>query len=432
MAFTHADQPPIDPPAALIDDRPKVGAGYIWLMVIAVFGSFMALVTPISISLSIRVAQLAPGNEEYLGYVTGAGAIAALLTTPVFGMLSDRARTRLGRRRPYLIGLTALGVIALVVLAQAPSILVLTIGWMLAQIGWGSVMTLLTASQADRLPESQRGKVAGLSGVVQQLAPVSGTVMAGAVTGNNLLLFLVPGAIGAVALMLFIAFVRESDSRHLPKPEEPFSARLLIQPYLFSPRRNPDFAWNWLGKLLFMAGVTFYSTFTAFFLAERMNVSVAEVAGIMATFGLGGIVAAMLGAMGGGFLSDKLRRRRIFVLLGGAVVAIGAVVMAISPTVPLIMFGSMLGSLGIGLFSAVDQALMLDVLPDRDTDAGRYIGIYGFANSIAQGVAPLVAPLFLAIGVTGADKNYTLLFYVAGAFTLASGLVVLTRVKSVR
>ncbi|WP_206068747.1 MFS transporter [Nonomuraea composti] len=287
-------------------------------------------------------------------------------------------------------------------------------------------------AQADRLPEEQRGKVAGLSGVVQQLASVSGTLLAGVLVGDNLLLFLVPGAVGAVAVTLFVCLVREPDNRHLAVETEPFTARDLIRPYLFSPRRDPDFAWNWLGKFLFMAGLAFSTTFTAFFLADRLDVSVEEVASTVAVLGAGGIVAAVLGAIGGGFLSDRLRRRRVFVLLGGCVFAAGAVIMALSPSVPLIMAGAILGNFGIGVFSAVDQALLLDVLPDRDTDAGRYVGIYGFSTSIAQGTAPLIAPAVLAIGATATDKNYTLLYLVSAAFTLVAGLVVLLRVRSVR
>ncbi|MEV4112707.1 MFS transporter [Nonomuraea sp. NPDC049695] len=440
MAFTHADQPPFDPPAGTgpvvgrtgEDDLPKVGASYIWLLVLAVFGSYMALVTPISISLAIKVEQLAPANEEYLGYITGAGAFTALIASPLLGMLSDRTRSRFGRRRPYIVGLTVVGSLALVVMAQASSILVLGLGWMLAQLGWGGIMGLLIASQADRLPESQRGKVSGLSGVVQQLAPVSGTMMAGGLAGNHLLLFLVPGGIGVLAMVAFACFVREPDSRDLPATTTRLTVLSLVRVYLFDPRQNPDFAWNWLGRLLFMTGLTFNTTFTAFFLADRMDVSVAEVAGIIAVFGLGGIIAASAGAIGGGFLSDKLRRRRVFVLLGGAVVAVGAVVMALSSSVPVILGCSILVSFGIGIFSAVDMALALDVLPDRDAEAGRYVGIVGFSTSLAQGVAPLIAPLILAIGASGGEKNYTLLYLIAGALTLASGLVVLLRVKSVR
>jgi MFS family permease len=106
--------------------------------------------------------------------------------------------------------------------------------------------------------------------------------------------------------------------------------------------------------------------------------------------------------------------------------------MALSSSVPVIMGCSILVSFGIGIFSAVDQALALDVLPNRDTEAGRYVGIVGFSTSLAQGVAPLIAPLILAIGASGGEKNYTLLYLIAGALTLTSGLVVLLRVKSVR
>src|SRR4051812_42040041 len=76
------------------DDLPKVGSRYIWFMVLAQFGVFVAFITPIAISLAVRVGELAPGREEYLGYVTGAGALAVMLTAPLFGTLSDRTRTR--------------------------------------------------------------------------------------------------------------------------------------------------------------------------------------------------------------------------------------------------------------------------------------------------------------------------------------------------
>ncbi|SEG92700.1 hypothetical protein SAMN04489712_1355 [Thermomonospora echinospora] len=106
--------------------------------------------------------------------------------------------------------------------------------------------------------------------------------------------------------------------------------------------------------------------------------------------------------------------------------------MALASDVPLLFAGSLACSMGIGMFAAVDQALLLDVLPERDTEAGRYTSIYNFAATIPQALAPLVAPLFLGVGVTaGEDKNYTLLYLVAAACTVLGGLIVL-RIKSVR
>ena len=106
--------------------------------------------------------------------------------------------------------------------------------------------------------------------------------------------------------------------------------------------------------------------------------------------------------------------------------------MAFAPGLELILAGSALASLGLGVFSAVDQALLLDVMPERETDAGRFVAINQFATSIPQAVAPIIAPAFLALGVVaGGDKNYTLLYIIAALFTLVGGMVVL-RVKSVR
>ncbi|ONI61088.1 MFS transporter [Leifsonia sp. ALI-44-B] len=409
----------------------KASTSYIWFQVLGQFGVFVAFITPLAISLAIRLAELAPGHEEYLGYITGSGALVVMLTAPLFGVLSDRTRTRIGRRRPFMIAGTLLGVVSLVVMALAPSVLVLGLGWILAQLGWGQVLQNLQTSMADKLSETQRGKVAGLAGFATQVAPVFGVVIAGSFSGNALLLFLLPGLVGVILVALFVLFTREPDTRGA-RFDEQLSVKTLFSKYVFNPRRHPDFSLVWLGRFLFYFGLTLNTTFTAFFFASRLGVEVADVAPIIATLGLFGIGATTLGAIGGGFLSDRVRRRRVFVLLGAVLFATGAIVMALASDIPLLYTGSLITSVGIGMFAAVDQALILDVLPEKNTNAGRYMGIISFAVSIPQAVAPFIAPLLLTIGasVTG-DKNYTLLYVIAAAFTLVGGLVVL-RIRSVR
>ena len=94
-----------------------------------------------------------------------------------------------------------------------------------------------------------------------------------------------------------------------------------------------------------------------------------------------------------------------------------------------LLVGSFLTNVGLGVFSVVDQALVLDVLPERATSAGRYNGINQFSTTVPQALAPFAAPLVLAIG--GGD-NYPILYTVAAAFALVGGLVILLRVKAVR
>ncbi|MFG6201769.1 MFS transporter [Nonomuraea sp. JJY05] len=427
MSFNSSASPPTA--AVTAGTMPKVSAGYIWLMVLAQFGVFLAFITPVAISLSIKVSQLAPGHEEYLGYITGAGAAVPVLTGPLLGTLSDRTRTRLGRRRPFIIVGMLLGIVSLLIMALAPSVVLLGLGWVLAQLGWGQALGGLMNSQADRLPEEQRGKVAGLCGFATLIAPVVGVVAAGGLAGDPLLLFLAPGAVGVVLLSLFAWLAGEPDSRDMPVPE-PLTARSLALKYVINPRRYPDFSWNWLGRFFFYFGLTLNTTFTAFFFASRLNVTVDQVAATVGVLSGIGVLATSAGALGGGFLSDKLRRRRVFVLTSGCVYALGSAMMAVSSSIPLLLAGSLVCSVGLGMFSAVDQALALDVLPERETNAGRFMGVFGFATSLPQALAPLAAPVFLAMS-TGAEKNYSLLYLVAAAFTVAGGLIVL-RIKSVR
>ncbi|WP_284763186.1 MFS transporter [Arthrobacter sp. efr-133-R2A-63] len=411
-------------------DLPKVSSTYIWLMVLAQLGVFIAFITPIAISLAVKVSQITPGQEQNLGYILGVGSLVVMLTGPMLGTLSDRTRTSLGRRRPFILAGTGLGVISLFVMATAESIPVLALGWVLAQLGWGQALAGLNSSQADRLPESQRGKVSGLVGFANQVGPVVGVVSAGSLMGNSLLLFLVPGSVGVLFCLLFVLFAREESSKALVF-EDRLSVRLIASKYLYNPRKHQDFSWNWLARFLFYFGLTLNTTFTAFFMASRLGVSLQAIAGVIATIGGIGILATTLGAIGGGFLSDKIRRRKPIVLAAAITFAAGIVVMAFAHDLPVIIAGSVLTSIGIGGFSAVDQALLLDVLPEKKTNAGRFLGITGFATSIPQAAAPLIAPLFLTIGATATEKNYTLLYLLAAGITLLGGFTVL-RIKSVR
>ncbi|MFF2485087.1 MFS transporter [Microbacterium sp. NPDC058062] len=411
--------------------RERVGAGYIWLLILATLGAYVAMVAPIGISLSLKVQQLAPANVEVLGYVIGLAAVVSTVVGPLVGMWSDRTRSRFGRRRLFALGGAVLGILALAFVAWAPTVPLLMAGWVFANVGWSTVMASLLFSQADRLPEEQRGKVAGLSGFVQMIASVLGVGIASAFIGNDFLVFLIPGFVGLILALLWFLLVKEPDSRSLPDTGKLTVGKALSN-MVFKPADHPDFAWNWLGRLFFMFGVTFATTFTTLFFASRLapDGQVSKIGGLIVILSLLGVVATAGGALLGGFLSDKLKRRRIFVLLAGLGFTAGAIVMAFGGSnATLLITGSIVTSLGLGVFSAVDQAIVLDVLPERDTEAGRYIGINSYSTSLAQAIAPILAAPLLLIGVTGADKNYGLLFLIAAACTLVGGTLVMVFVR---
>ena len=413
------------------EDRPRVSATYIWLVVLATFGTIVALVGPVGYSLSVLISRIAPQNQEFLGYVTGVGALVVVLAGPIVGVLSDRTRSRLGRRRPWIIGLTLVGVVGLLVVSVSPNVWVAVLGWAITQFGFGIAALQVTSSMGDRLPESQRGKVAGLTGVATMVASIAGVILASAFASSNLLIFLVPGLVGAVLILLFAIVIKEPDMRTAATAEK-VTARSLARGYVYNVRKYTDFSWNWLGRFLFNFGVTLSTTFTTFFLASKLNLPVDQLGGIVAISGLIGVLSTVGGAALSGFLSDRLKRRKSFILVAGILFAVGAVIAWLGPDLIVFLVGMGILQFGLGIFSAVDQALYLDVLPEQDTQAGRFVAINQFSTSIPQFAAPLIAPVFLLIGSGSASNNYGLLYMIAAGFALVGGLVILLRVKSVR
>ncbi|MCZ9880628.1 MFS transporter [Arthrobacter sp. B2a2-09] len=411
------------------EPQKKLKAGYLVLLALAYFGAAMAGLVPSAYSLTLRVQQLAPGHEEVLGFLTSIGSFAVVILNPLLGMLSDRTQSRLGRRRPYMIGGTLLGLVGLLIIAVAPTIVIVGIGWVIATVSLGMVLGAATFIQADLLPESQRGRVSGLIGLTAQIAPVVGVLLASRFTSDNLLLFMIPGVIALLFVGTFLIFTKDDYKAPVTQLQR-LTLPQIFRSYVFNPRQSPDFSWNWMGRFLFFSGLFINTTFSAFFYSQRLGIPVAAVAGVTAILGILGVGVATGGSVLSGYLSDKFRRRRLFVLIGAALFACGAGVEAFASSFPVLAVGSILMSLAMAAFFAVDQAICIESLPNRD-EAGRYFGILGFSQKIPSAIAPLIATGLVSIGATSNYKNYTLAYLIGGMLGLAGGMIVFFKVRSI-
>lgn len=417
-------------PARAAEPTELMSRSYIVWLMLASFGSSMAMMVPLAYGIALRISELAPGQEEVLGYITGSAQLTYLVLSPIIGLWSDRFRSRLGRRTPFILLGAALGVVGLLIIGLAPNIPLILVGWIIGMFGWSTTGGALQNLQADKLPEAQRGKVSALVGLMSQIAPVLGIGVAYAVSSNTLLVFLVPGLIGAVLLVAFSIFKREGSSENIAI-DTSVSVGTIFRSYGFSPRKYPDFAWNWLGRFLFFIGLYFNTTFGTFFYAQRLELPVREVAGIVATIGMLGVVAAAGGALVGGFLSDKLQRRRLFVIIAALLFVGGAVTEAFAYSIGQLIVGAILMQLAIAVFATVNQAMVFAILPNR-AEAGRYMAVVAFAQKIPSAFAPLIAPFIILLGAAGDVKNYTVLYLTGGVFALIGGLIILLKVKATR
>lgn len=414
-------------------DEPQspVSRGYIFWLMVASFGASMAMMVPLSYGIALRITELAPGREEVLGYITGTAQLVYLVVSPIVGIWSDRTRSRFGRRTPFIFLGSGIGLAGLIVIGLAPDLLIVGAGWVLGMSGWSIAGAAIQTLQADKLPEQQRGKVSALTGLMTQIAPVIGIGIAYAVSSSTLLVFVVPGLIGAVLLALLPLFKPEGSSKDIIDPTSNVTLKSIVTSYGFNVRKYPDFAWNWLGRFVFFIGLYFNTTFGTFFYAQRLDLPVREVAGVVATIGMLGVLSAAAGALLGGFLSDKLKRRRLFVMIAALLFVTGAVVEAFAWSLPQLIVGAVIMQMAIAVFATVDQAIIFAIIPERD-QAGRYMAVIAFAQKIPSAVAPLLASVVITLGAVGAEKNYTILYLTGAVFALIGGLLILLKVKAVR
>ena len=408
-----------------------VGPGSVALLVLATFGGAMALIVPMAFSLAFRLNALAPGREELLGYTIGIGSVFSVLASPLTGILSDRTRSRWGRRRPFTLGGTILGLAATPLMAFAADPFTLTAGWVLSTVGWGTAVGSIGNYQADCLPLHQRGKVSALTGLTMQVSPVAGILLIGLVSKDAFLVLAIPSLVGAVCVGCFIVFGREADSSRTVFPE-PLSLVRFLKSFGFNPRKERDFAWTWLGRFVFFFGLSLTTSFSTFFYAQRLGIEVSMVASALAVISAASVLSAVLGTLGAGWLSDHWGRRRPFLMAATVLFALGASVSAFAGDLTSLVAGTLLSSLGIAIFSAVGQALVLDVLPHRETQAGRFMAITGFSQKLPGALAPFAATVLLSLATVGGEKNYTLLYLSSAVLALAGGFITVLAVRSVR
>lgn len=415
------------PPPALREPTVRVAPRWIALLSVANLGVWMAFFTPIQVLLPQQVEAIAPASKEaMLGWVTGVGALAAVVANPVAGALSDRTAARRGgrlsgRRHPWTLGGALLGALALVALSAQDTIVGVAVAWVAAQVCFNAMLASLTAAVPDRVPVAQRGAVSGWVGAPQVLGVVAGVVLVTVlVTGGLTARY---GAVALAAVALALPFVLATPDDPLPRGH--LARRRsggLLRGLWVDPRRHPDFGWAWLTRFLVQLGNALGTLYLLYFLTDAVRVPDPE-GGLLVLILVytGALVATTVAA---GARSDRSGRRKSFVIVSGVVMAVAAGILAAWPTWPAAVAAAAILGAGYGAYVAVDAALITQVLPAA-RDRAKDLGVVNIANSAPQALAPaLAAPIVAALG------GYPVLYGVTAAVTLL-GSVLVIKIRSV-
>jgi MFS family permease len=401
---------------ALAEPTRRVSGGFLTTLTVANVGILITFFTPLQ-NLLPRYAELVAGpdgKETALAWISGAGAVAAIVINPVAGALSDRTTSGLGRRRPWIIAGTLFGAAMLVLLTFQDSVLGLAVVWALILSGSNAAFAGVTAYVPDQVPVRQRGLVSGLIGMAQVFGVVLGLALVSyLVTDLRLGAYLV----GALLVLLPLPLVLTVPDARLPAGHAPaFRLGEFVRAFWLSPREYPDFAWAWITRFLMWLGTSMATLYLLYYLKDAIGHPEPEKGQTILTalYGLGTLLTAVVG----GRLSDRSGKRKVYVLWASLVMAGAALVLAFVPTFGAAAFAALVLGLGYGVYLAVDQALITQVLPAA-ADRARHLGVINIANAAPQVLAPVVAaPIVTGLG------GYPVLYSAVAVVTALAGILV--------
>jgi MFS family permease len=427
MSASETVRPTPEAPLTQAISTIAVSKKYLSGLGLAQFGLFIALLSPVYVSLQLKAQELDPSNPAtIIGSVLPIGALGALIANPLAGSLSDRTRTRWGRRRPWMIIGMVVFIAGLAIVAYAPTAFVMGIGWLISQLAANAAFSALTASFADNVPQLQRGRASSVIALAQNVAVLFGTYLAVLFAFNLPVLFIAPGIL-AIVLVLVYSFLCRDD---LPTvPIKKFTFLNIIGSFWTNPVKNPDFAFAWWSRFLIIFATFMFTTYRLFYMQDVIGLGTASATAAVAFGVLLYTVALLVSSSLSGYFSDRLGRRKIFVGGSTALFAVGLIVLAHSHTVGHFYVAEIIMGFAYGIYSAIDTALVVDVLPNADKP-GKDLGVINIANALPQSLAPAFAAILLGVG-SATHQNYTLMLWGAGIAAVLGALAIIP-VKKVR
>ncbi|MBP8854899.1 MAG: MFS transporter [Oscillospiraceae bacterium] len=372
-------------------------------------------------------------GDFWAGWVMAADNVLALFMLPLFGALSDKTRSRFGRRMPFIVGGTILACTAMLVLPFADAIVSLPLFF----VGLGVVLFAMStyrspavALMPDVTMKPLRSKA---NAVINLMGAIGGIIMLGAIpllvskTGkpNYFPLYLFTIAIMAVCVLVLVWKINE------PKCVEQMHADSLAAGIdtAAEKQKSPDAPKQKLPRDVFislcfiLASVFFwfmgYNAVTTAF-SKYANIAWGMQGGNYALVLLVAQAAAIVSYLPVGMLASKIGRKKT-ILLGIVMLAVSfSSAMFFKSFSAMIFFFFALAGIGWAFINVNSYPMVVEM--SNGADVGKYTGYYYTFSMLAQTITPICSGALLQF-----FGYHTLFPY--GAFFVALSFVTMLFVR---
>jgi MFS family permease len=337
----------------------------------------------------------APGSEgSTLFALNFAGAIVAALVQPTVGTISDYTITRWGRRKPYIFIGSILDLVFLYGIATSNTIVSIAAFMVLLQVSANFAQGPFQGYVPDLVPAKQVGLASALVGLFQVLGNVAGFGIGSAAVASGSY-FLGTMGLGVLEVATMLSVVWRVQEGRTARPREGRSwLQIAREAWATDILRERSFLWLVGSRWFVLMGANMLVNFAVFYLAQTFGLTREETGRTNILLLAATVLGNVLTVIPAGRLSDRIGRKPVIYtacVVGGT----GMAVVAFAPTIPVGVAGAGLFGAGVGMFLAVDWALMTDIIPKASS--GRYMGISNVATATAGIVAVMTGGLLLDV-----------------------------------
>jgi MFS family permease len=200
-----------------------------------------------------------------------------------------------------------------------------------------------------------------------------------------------------------------------------FGVRQFLGSYWLRTNGDRDFAWNWVSRLLLGVAYVGIQTFAVFFLSDTAGLSTEAAAGEYARITAISTPVSVVCFLVSGYLSDRLGRRKAFVVMGAILIAGALVIAAVTQSLTGFLVAWLVLTVGQAIYLTVDIAIAAAVVPD-DAQAGKAMSVFQVATLLPNVLAPIAA---VAVLTVSGGENYPVFFLVLAVLALLSAIAVM-------
>ncbi len=431
------------------------------------------LLVPLLVQEFVGEAQ----KGSYFGTIRLWALMLAVLSQALFGLLSDRSRSKWGRRRPFIFAGTLF-----------EAVIILSMAWISGLSGMNGYTILFVAylvsmfsanlSQAgtqglipDVVPQEKRGISSGVKMLLEIPLPLVlvGLVIAPMVSKGEILTAILVTVGTMIVCMALTMLVREKPLQTDPGRLDwrpviglglmtavfllvilglgqavkwligsmgeasrwtygligvlAMSAAVMVGIFASlavhldsAVRKNTAFIWFVISRLAALTAVNNIAVFLLYFMQEKFDLPTSEaveLAGLLPMV-LGGFV--IIFGLIAGWLSDRYNRKML-TALSGVIGAVGVAVMILGPNIPMMYVAAAVIGLAYALFNVASWALGTDIIPKER--AGEFLGLQNLAGAGAGAIGAYIG------GVIADQSGYILMMAMFAAMFLLSAVATL-------